>query len=327
MSAKGKNSTANTKFFQERLEDLIVQKKKRGTSQNQIAEEIGITPSSLSSYASDSKEAGINSLCKIAKYFGVSTDYLLGMSDNPSTNIKLREITNKYGLTNEALRELANLKKYETLESKAALTFINAMIESLRSGTVSDSTNSLWLLSQTLIAYTINNELNRLYRDDKEEKNKKERKKAKEEEFPVSEPKKTDINFELLDDERYKLLMYFEQFIKYFQDNPVLKKQIEKIYDDDKFIYDDYEGVQYKLKNGFRELDFFEKEYHTSVSHPLAIFFEGIISYERDSNSSPNKAKILPVPKIPIRGERVYSLFDKFSSSMSETSTLEYEII
>ena len=301
-----KASTDITKKFQVRLEDLIDAKKKETEkTQNQIADEIGISHSALSGYASDIKEAGINSLCKIAKYFGVSTDYLLGLNDNPSKNPSRRAITEKLGLSNETINELFSLQKYDSLESKAALTFINAMIESFRLGTTSDSTTSVWQLSRTLLAYTIHNQFGDLHHADNEKKAEEKRKENKKKgimDFPISKPKESKNNFKFLEDERYKLIMYFEQFIKHFQDDLKIKKKIKKIYDNSNFLYKDYDDVQSLIKRLGDAIIIFEGgKNHTVISHPLAIFFEGIITYERDSNLPPNKAGILPIPKIPKR--------------------------
>ena len=133
MAAERKKcSTRATQDFQTRLEDLIAEKKKKsGKSQNQIADEIGITASALSNYASDSKEAGINSLCKIARYFGVSTDYLLGLNDNPSTNPTRRAITTEYGLSDKTLRIFKKQKKKKNAYGEFVIEFFNLLIETV----------------------------------------------------------------------------------------------------------------------------------------------------------------------------------------------------
>jgi len=70
-----------TKAFADRLSDLIDLKKQEGKTFKEIAIESGVPIGSLSKYHNDAAEAGVNSLVKLAKYFNVSTDYLLGITD------------------------------------------------------------------------------------------------------------------------------------------------------------------------------------------------------------------------------------------------------
>lgn len=53
-------------------------RKEKDLTQNGLAEELGITRSSLSLYELDSREPDYDLLKKMADYFGCSTDYLLG---------------------------------------------------------------------------------------------------------------------------------------------------------------------------------------------------------------------------------------------------------
>ena len=56
-------------------------RKKRGLMQQRLASELGITQQMLSKYAKDVTLIKVDVLKKIAKYFNVTTDYLLGVSD------------------------------------------------------------------------------------------------------------------------------------------------------------------------------------------------------------------------------------------------------
>ncbi|MCL2053343.1 MAG: helix-turn-helix domain-containing protein [Oscillospiraceae bacterium] len=73
-------------------------------TQNQIADEIGIATSALSNYLNSDREAGAIAVCKIAKYFDVTSDYLLGLEDAP-THVEA-DICDKTGLDEKAVREL-----------------------------------------------------------------------------------------------------------------------------------------------------------------------------------------------------------------------------
>lgn len=56
-------------------------RKKRGLMQQRLASELGITQQMLSKYEGDVTLIKVDVLKKIAKYFNVTTDYLLGVSD------------------------------------------------------------------------------------------------------------------------------------------------------------------------------------------------------------------------------------------------------
>ncbi|MBE6560315.1 MAG: helix-turn-helix transcriptional regulator [Ruminococcaceae bacterium] len=66
----------------ERLAEL---RKDAGLSQDQLAEILHINKHSVSSYERDKSEPPDEIKIRIARYFHVSADYLLGLSDNPVT--------------------------------------------------------------------------------------------------------------------------------------------------------------------------------------------------------------------------------------------------
>ncbi len=66
--------------FQERLKDLRTERK---MTLDELAEATGISRSALGKYESDeSKEVSHASITALAKYYGVTSDYLLGLSEN-----------------------------------------------------------------------------------------------------------------------------------------------------------------------------------------------------------------------------------------------------
>lgn len=62
-------------------------RRQKGISQKQAAEELGISPALLSHYENGIRECGLDFLLRIADYYSVSCDYLLGKSDikNPGS--------------------------------------------------------------------------------------------------------------------------------------------------------------------------------------------------------------------------------------------------
>lgn len=67
--------------FSEVLSQL---RKERGISQKNAATELGISQALLSHYEKGIRECGLDFVIKCARYYGVSTDYLLGVSENRS---------------------------------------------------------------------------------------------------------------------------------------------------------------------------------------------------------------------------------------------------
>ena len=64
--------------FTERLKELLVM---RGISQSELAKAINTTPTSVSYWINGKRQPLAESIYIIAQYLGVSSDYLLGLSD------------------------------------------------------------------------------------------------------------------------------------------------------------------------------------------------------------------------------------------------------
>lgn len=65
-------------LFNERLKELRIEK---GLNQRQLGELLSVSPRTVSSWEADERRPDFETLEKIAKYFGVTTDYLLGLED------------------------------------------------------------------------------------------------------------------------------------------------------------------------------------------------------------------------------------------------------
>ena len=77
--------------IQEKLKDLRVE---RRLTLEQLAEETGISKSALGKYeADDFKDISPFSIVTLAKYYGVSTDYLMGMTETKNhSNTDLHDL-------------------------------------------------------------------------------------------------------------------------------------------------------------------------------------------------------------------------------------------
>lgn len=63
-------------------EKLKLLRESDNISQTRLAKEIGFSQSAIAAWENETREPGLKTLLKIAQYFNVSTDYLLGNSDS-----------------------------------------------------------------------------------------------------------------------------------------------------------------------------------------------------------------------------------------------------
>lgn len=62
-------------------------RKEKGISQLKLALDLNMSQNTISRYETGEREPGINELIRIADYFNISVDYLLGRTNNPKMNI------------------------------------------------------------------------------------------------------------------------------------------------------------------------------------------------------------------------------------------------
>ena len=70
----------NLEIFAKRVKEL---RKQRRLSQTELGEVLGLTHKSISTIESGLRGTTIEKLILLAKFFEVSTDYLLGLKDEP----------------------------------------------------------------------------------------------------------------------------------------------------------------------------------------------------------------------------------------------------
>lgn len=127
MARPERKSNATTKIFADRLSDLVEEKKKTGLSQKEIAAQVGVSSGTLSEWCSDNKTPMIDALPKLASYFGVSSDWLIGCSDAKARNTTVQEIHQLTGLSDAAI---IRLKVDRSMNDTPYIAFINKLIES-----------------------------------------------------------------------------------------------------------------------------------------------------------------------------------------------------
>ena len=103
-------TTAQEKYnapFPERLRELIESKK---TTITALANELHISRQAVSQYADGSTQPNLERLVEIAKYFNVSTDWLLGLTDELSTDVDAQRVRRITGLSADAVEKLSKIK-------------------------------------------------------------------------------------------------------------------------------------------------------------------------------------------------------------------------
>ena len=65
-------------------ETMSALRRGRGLSQRQAAGDLHISQALLSHYENGAREPGLDFVCRACRYYGVSADYLLGLSEIPS---------------------------------------------------------------------------------------------------------------------------------------------------------------------------------------------------------------------------------------------------
>lgn len=70
-------------------ERLTKLRENKGYMQKEVADKLGIAPNTLSGYERDLRNPDSNTLIKLANYYNVSVDFLLGTKDIELSNIYL----------------------------------------------------------------------------------------------------------------------------------------------------------------------------------------------------------------------------------------------
>ena len=90
-------------IFATRLRELM---KRNKATQQDVAAAVGTTRQAISQYAEGSVQPNIEKLYKIADYFHVSADYMLGIADVTASDVDDKAINKMLGLSEKAIAAL-----------------------------------------------------------------------------------------------------------------------------------------------------------------------------------------------------------------------------
>ena len=134
--------SVTTKNFADRLSDLISES---GKGVKQLSEDIGISTGAISKYQNDASTPGADAVVKIAKYFNVTSDWLLGLTNVKTPDGDVRRVCDYTGLTEDVVGRLHNTiatdKKFWL-----AGAFLNHLIALLNLEKIGDSFDNMGMV-------------------------------------------------------------------------------------------------------------------------------------------------------------------------------------
>ncbi len=105
--------------FSTRLRDL---RKEKNCTQRQLAEILGLTANSVCEWEKSRSEPSIETITHLAQYFNVSTDYLLGRTDDFGTPVSLhQDLTDEEQSFLDLFRRLSRGERVRLLAFAAGL--------------------------------------------------------------------------------------------------------------------------------------------------------------------------------------------------------------
>ena len=115
------------------MKNLIQLREEKGLRQEDIAKIIGVSRQAYCTYENDKRQAGYETLIKLADYFNVSVDYLLGKPQWTDEEKALGVGNHKTVLSDEEwtwIETLENLKQKKGEDTvKTVIQLINTMAE------------------------------------------------------------------------------------------------------------------------------------------------------------------------------------------------------
>lgn len=112
VSKNNKNKDKLNKEIGERIGIARTQCKEK-YSQEKVAQKLGIARVNYTAIENGNRRININQIIELSKLFNVSTDYLLGLLPEPSKNVEIKAINEKYGLSKKALINLEAMQQHK----------------------------------------------------------------------------------------------------------------------------------------------------------------------------------------------------------------------
>lgn len=105
---KRKVNSGFSTIFSARLKSLMADKK---INNKELANLLGVSAQAISQFKNEIALPNVDNMIKLADYFNVSLDYLLGRTKAKTTDINIRDICEYLNITEECVRQLHNNKE------------------------------------------------------------------------------------------------------------------------------------------------------------------------------------------------------------------------
>nr|DAU44076.1 MAG TPA: repressor protein [Caudoviricetes sp.] len=110
--------------FPERLKGIIGE---RDVTLRELVKRIGVSLGILSDWQNGNKKPKVESVIKLATYFNVSTDYLLGLTDVRSVDDSVQAVARKTGLSENAIDILSKMSQSDIDKLSKLIEFYNTI--------------------------------------------------------------------------------------------------------------------------------------------------------------------------------------------------------
>lgn len=118
MARKKEPSCVTERYpFPTRLRALM---EDRGVTQKALAAALGVRPQTVSLYCQGQSFPDVNRLADLARFFGVSSDYLTGISEIPSQDADIQTACRTTGLSADAVSQLQVLSEHHEMDAFGA---------------------------------------------------------------------------------------------------------------------------------------------------------------------------------------------------------------
>lgn len=114
--------------FADRLVKLMEERKERKITQAELGEKLNLTRQAISSYITGASHPDCDKLLKIADFFNVSTDFLLGKTEVETTEEDVKIACKVTGLTEKAIKSIKNLEK-DNSKTLSELLILNTLFK------------------------------------------------------------------------------------------------------------------------------------------------------------------------------------------------------
>ena len=111
---------------------IALLREKRGLTQEELSSKLGISRAALSHYETNRREPDYATLDKIANFFDISLDFLLGRTNDPQMilDMDVRQFVDSLELSDEAILEKFALtidgRRLSPEEAKRFIAFVRA---------------------------------------------------------------------------------------------------------------------------------------------------------------------------------------------------------